>query len=113
MTCFLAHKHQTINARTLKAWRSYYLDVDGVFDPAFLREIIFTGVRVDDIDLASDTEILFEQWQTLKVTYQPHVKVSDGPYCIDKGLLNTVWRVYEDTQLAFLQATWPSTDDDR
>ena len=113
MTCFRLKKDQAIDASTLLTWRTDYLDKDDVFAPEFLQEIIFGGVRFEDIHLDSDTKNLFEDWQTLKINYMPSLDVGNGPYYIHRGLLHSVWRVYGDRQLAFVQAMWPSTDDDR
>ena len=112
MTYFRLRKDQTIDASDLLRWRSEHLDEDDVFAPEFLQEIVFGGVNSEDIHLESDTEKLFEDWRTLKIRYLPHLDISDGPYYIHKRLLHSVWRVYGDRQLAFVQATWPSTDDD-
>ncbi|MCJ1357712.1 MAG: hypothetical protein MMC33_007708 [Icmadophila ericetorum] len=111
VTCFHLQKNQTINAPTLRGWRTDYLDEDDVFHPDFLREIIFTGVDFDDVRLTSDVENLFKDWQTLKVGYESHLDVENGPYYVDKGLLYSVWKIYEDRQLAFLQATWLASND--
>lgn len=111
MTCFRVQKNLTIDAGTLRAWRTDHLDEDDVLDPDFLQEIIFAGVKSDDVHLTSDAEKIFKDWQTLKVRYEPHLDVNNGPYYVDKGLLYSVWKVHEDRQLAFVQATWPATDD--
>ena len=105
-------KDQVIDASTLLKWRTDQLDGDDVFAPEFLQEMIFGGVQSEDLHLESDTEQVFEDWKTLKIRYVPHLDVGDGPYHVYRGLLHSVWRVYEDPQLAFVQATWPSTDDD-
>lgn len=105
-------KGQVIDASTLLKWRTNQLDGDDVFAPEFLQEIIFGGVQAGDVHLDGDTEKLFEDWQTLKIRYVPHFDIGDGPYYIHRGLLHSVWRVYEDRQLAFVQAMWPSTNDD-
>ena len=112
MTCLRLKKDQTIDASTLLTWRTNHLDGDDVFAPDFLHEIIFGGVQFEDVHLDSDTEKLFEDWQTLRIRYVPHLDVVSGPYYIHRGLLYSAWRVYEDRQLAFVQATWPSTNDD-
>ncbi len=112
MTCLRLENNQTVNASTLLTWRTNHLDKDDVFTPEFLHEIIFCGVQSEDVHLESDTGELFEDWQTLKIRYVPHLDVGNGPYYINNGILHSVWRVYEDRQLAFVQATWPSTDHD-
>ena len=112
MTCLHLEKSQVIDASTLLNWRTDHLDGDDVFAPEFLREIIFVGVQFEDIHLENDTEILFEDWQTLTLRYVPHLDIGNGPYCIYRGLRHSVRRVYEDRQLAFVQAIWPSPDVD-
>ena len=112
MTCLRLKKDQVVDASTLLKWRTEHLDGDDVFAPEFLQEIIFGGVEYGDVHLESDAKRLFEDWQTLKIRYVPHLDVGYGSYCIYRGLLHSVWRVYEDRQLAFVQAIWPSPDDD-
>lgn len=110
MTYFRAHKDQIINASSLQAWRVEHLDGDEVFDRGFLREIIFGGIHSDDVQLSQDSEKVFQDWQIHKIKYEPHLNVTDGPYCVVRGLLHSVWRVYEDSQLTFVQSIWPSID---
>ena len=112
MTCFRLKKDQVVDASTLLKWRTEHLDGDDVFAPEFLQQIIFVGVHSEDIHLESDTGKLFEDWHTLEIRYAPHLEVGNGPYCIYRGLLRSVWRVYDDRQLAFVQAIWPSPDGD-
>jgi hypothetical protein len=104
------HKRQRINASTLEAWRTDYLDRDDVFHVDFLQQIIFGGVSSNDVYLSEDTKKVFQEWNTLTVTYEPHLEIASGPYYVDKGCLHSVWKVYQDRQLAFVQATLPSLD---
>ncbi len=110
VTCFRLPKDKAINASTLQTWRTDYLDVDDVFHPSFLQEIIFTGVDFNDIHLSSDTERLFQDWQTVRLRYELNLDVKSGPYYIHNGILHSVWKVEEDRQLAFVQAVWPVAD---
>lgn len=104
-------ENQTIDADCLRAWRSNYLDEDDVFHPAFLQEIIFGGT--DNAHLESDAQDVLETWGTLKVSFIPYLSIPNGPCYVNKDIIHSVWRVYEDRQLAFLQATWPSIEDKR
>ncbi|KAH8587274.1 amidase signature domain-containing protein [Bisporella sp. PMI_857] len=110
VTYFQIQKGQTIDASTLLTWRTKYLDLDDVFNSKFLQEIVFGGVESDDIHLTSDAEKLLEDWQTLNVRYQSHLDVNSGPYCVYNGQLHAVWKIYDDYQLAFVQALWPASD---
>lgn len=110
-TYFRVQENRTIDADCLRAWRSNYLDEDDVFHPAFLQEIIFGGT--DKVRLENDIQEVFEAWETLKVSFEPHLSISNGPCYVNKDVIFSVWRVYEDRQLAFLQATWPSIEDKR
>lgn len=110
-TCFRVQENQTIDADCLRAWRYHLLDKDDVFHPAFLQEIIFGGT--DNVHMESDTQDLLETWGTLKVSFIPHSSIPNGPCYVNKDVVHSVWRVYEDRQLAFLQATWPSIEDKR
>jgi hypothetical protein len=108
---FRLQKNQTINARTLRMWRTDHLDTDDVFQPEFLRHIIFGGVRSEDVHIENDTNQLFNDWQTLKVRFEPDLDISNGPYYVEGGLPHSVWKIYQDRQLAFVQAIWPSQND--
>lgn len=110
-TCFQVDGTSTIDAERLRSWRSMILDSDDVFHPAFLQEIIFGGVN--DVRLESDTCDVFESWETRKVSFAPGLSVENGPCYVIKDEIHSVWRVYEDRQLAFLQAIWPSIKDNR
>lgn len=110
-TFFQVNGTSTIDAGRLRSWRAMLLDTDDVFHPAFLQEIIFGGVN--DVHLESDTSNLFEAWETRKVSFAPHLSIGNGPCYVVKDETHSVWRVYEDRQLGFLQAIWPSLEDDR
>lgn len=108
-TIFPVQENQTINAECLRAWRANYLDKDDAFHPSFLQEVNFGGA--DDVHLESDTRDMFEAWETLHVTFLPHLSISNGPYYVKEDSIHSIWRVYEDRQLAFVQAIWPSIED--
>ena len=110
-TCFRVEKNQTINADCLRAWRADYLDDNDAFHPSFLQEVIFGGA--DDVHLESDTRDLFEAWETLHVSFAPHLRIPHGPYYVEKDSMYSIWRVYEDRQLAFVQAILPSIESER
>ena len=109
-TCFRVQKNQTIDAECLRAWRAI-LDHDDVFHPSFLQEVIFSGT--DDVHLESDTKDVFEAWETLHISFVTDLSISNGPYYVMNGAIYSIWRLYEDHQLAFVQATWPSIEDER
>ncbi|CAG8984104.1 hypothetical protein HYALB_00010605 [Hymenoscyphus albidus] len=110
VTCFDVEENSIINASIMSAWRDE-LQKDDVFAPEFLQQIIFTGLGSREMKLASYTEKTFKDWKTLRFFHVPALKVADGPYCIEQGLLYSISRVYEDRQLAFLQAIKPSQHD--
>ena len=110
-TCIQIDKDLAINGEMLHTWRARYLDTDDVFHPSFLQEIIFTGT--DDVHLESDTKTVLEDWKTLKVNSVPHLGIPNGPCYVVKGVIHSAWRVYQDPQLSFLQAVWPSIEDKR
>ena len=112
MTCFRPLNDQPIDANTLLAWRTDHLDEDDVFAPEFLEEIIFCGFHSRNLHLESDVKYVFRDWHTSRVRNVPYLCVDTGPYYISNSVLHSVWRVYEDRQLAFVQAIWPSTDND-
>lgn len=96
-TIFRVQENQTIK------------DKDDAFHPSFLQEVIFGGA--DDVHLESNTRDMFEAWETLHVTFLPHLSISNGPYYVKEDSIHSIWRVYEDRQLAFVQAIWPSIED--
>jgi hypothetical protein len=113
LTCFTAHKNQTIDDHVLKTWRSETLDRDDVFHPDFLKEVVFSGVGKSDVVITADAQTAFSDWKTSKISFLSTHLLSDGPYYIDRGVLYTVWRVYEDRQLAFMQSLWASLKQSR
>lgn len=108
-TCLQVPKNQTIDADYLRAWRADFLDNDDVFHPCFLQEVVFGGT--DDVHLESGTQDLFKAWETCRVSFVPDLGAASGPCYIRNNDIHTVWRVYEDRQLAFVQSTWPSIRD--
>ena len=110
-TCFPVQKNQSVNADFLRHWRAQYLDDDDAFHPSFLHEFIFCGAI--GVHLESDIRDIFEGWNTIKVRFMPHLSLMNGPYYVKSNLLHSVWRIYEDRQLAFVQAIWPSIEDKR
>ena len=110
-TFFRVQKNQTINADCLRTWRAKYLDDDDAFHHSFIQEVIFGGA--DDVHLESDTRDVFDTWETLHVSFEPHLRISNGPYYVEKDLIHSIWRLYEDRQLAFVEAIWPSIEEKR
>jgi hypothetical protein len=108
-TCLKAQNNQVINATTLREWRAKFLDRDDAFDPGFLIKIVLCGVDSNDISVTTDAQELLAAWDTHDIIYQPHLDIPNGPYYISEGVLHSVWKVYDDYQLAFVQALWPAT----
>ncbi|PVH68460.1 amidase signature enzyme [Cadophora sp. DSE1049] len=108
ITYFQVLQNQTVDAHTLRTYRANHLDTDDAFDPLFLHEVVFGGVTSSESFLSPDAAKLLADWHTLKITYQPHWNLSSGPYYIQNGLPHSVWKIYEDQQLAFVQAIWPT-----
>ena len=108
-TCLQVPKSRTIDADYLRTWRADTLDNDDVFHPRFLQEVVFGGT--DDVHLASDTEAVFQGWETRRVSFVSHLGGASGPCYICNEDIYTVWRIYEDRQLAFVLSTWPSVED--
>ena len=75
VTCLRLQKDQTMDASILLTWRNDQLDKDDVFAPEFLQQIIFCGVQSEDFYLEMDTERLFKDWQTLRISYAPYLDV--------------------------------------
>ena len=111
VTFFHGYSNQKVDADRLRAWRADLFDQDDVFHPAYLQHIIFGGA--DNIHLDPDVESVFESWETINVSFAPHLEIIDGPYLVQNGEIYSVWRVYEDSQLAFVQSIWPSLENER
>ena len=94
----------------MSRWRASLLDPDDVFRPEFLSELILGGGDAGDAVLADDLGPLLERWKVRRISYEPSLVVPDGPYYLANDVLHSVWRVYQDHQLAFVQALWPSLD---
>ncbi|TPX13845.1 uncharacterized protein E0L32_005789 [Thyridium curvatum] len=113
MTYFKVAKDQVVDGNTLLGWKTAYLDKDDVFHPDFLRDVVFSGVASGDITLTSDARDVLKQWGTLNVGYDVCTDLPNGPYLYYQGVHHSVWRVYEDPQLAFSQSIWPTAQDSR
>lgn len=115
-TCFRVEKNQIISADYVRAWRASYLNDDDAFDPALLKEVIFGGVDyVSDVQLEDDAQAIFKAWDThfSNLVNGSDQSISNGPYLMKKDSVYSIWRVYDDRQLAFVQAMWPSIEDER
>ncbi|KAI0101049.1 amidase signature domain-containing protein [Nemania sp. FL0031] len=113
ITCFQVSKNSAINSRVLHLWRKVHLDQDDVFHPNFLQNVIFCGVEQSHINLTDDAKSLLGEWGTVTVEYESKIGVASGPYLVHLGTLHSVWKVYEDRQLAFSQSIWPSDHDNQ
>ncbi|KAK2737897.1 hypothetical protein FQN57_007348 [Myotisia sp. PD_48] len=112
-TYFYIAEDQTIDAKTLREWRVNYLEKDDVFHVDFLQQIIFGGCCQNEMHLTAEMQDIFHEWNTQKVLCDPNLKISNGPYFALNGLVHSVWKVYEDDHLAFVQSLWPSLHDER
>ncbi|KAJ3564184.1 hypothetical protein NPX13_g7932 [Xylaria arbuscula] len=99
------------NVETLRIWREDRLDRDDVFHPEFLRNVIFGGVESFNVKLTDDAHNLLRSWGTKSVGYDDSINITNGPYLVNLGIIHSVWRIYEDHQLAFSQAIWPTARD--
>ncbi|KAJ8129782.1 hypothetical protein O1611_g3850 [Lasiodiplodia mahajangana] len=113
ITCFQVSKGQVIDAGTLQLWRKDHLDQDDVFHPDFLQNVIFGGVEPVDVDLTGDAKDLLSKWGTVNVRYEANIDITNGPYLVASGAFHSIWKVYEDHQLAFSQSIWPNTHDNQ
>ena len=65
-----------------------------------------------DVHLGGDTNQVFKDWQTSRIRFEPDVKINNGPYYTEKGSLHSVWRIYQDYHLVFVQAVLPMVESD-
>lgn len=101
-----------IDAPYLKLLVQKYSETDDVFSPAFLAGLIFYGPNASDKILSNCVKQLLEDWHTQWTYFQPtpqelHDPLEAGPCVVYNGTIHTIWRIYDDPQLAFVRAVWP------
>lgn len=115
MTCIKVQKGQVINASFLGSIREEQLNNDQVFSPSFLETVIFVGASEDTThpQLQGDAKQLLAEWGSKNIEYvqSGNSRIGNGPYYVHDGYLHSVWKLYRDRQLAFLQAVWDSLVD--
>ncbi|KAL9609128.1 MAG: hypothetical protein Q9167_006089 [Letrouitia subvulpina] len=105
-----------VDANFLRTTIQDFIRTDDVFVPEFLQGIILCGARDSDIVRDGPLIELLQEWANKWIEILPPSKATafaPGPYIVDGQALFQMWRVYDDYNLAFLNATWPSMDDAR
>ena len=101
-----------VDALDLKLLIQSYSRTDDVFSPAFLAGLIFYGPNANDTTLSKGVKQLLGDWHTQWTYFQPksqelHNPLEAGPCVVYDATIHTIWRVYDDPQLAFVRAVWP------
>nr|OQO26120.1 hypothetical protein B0A51_04514 [Rachicladosporium sp. CCFEE 5018] len=97
---------------TVEAWLEY----DDVFRPEFLANVVFSGIKEpSDHEIARLSEYMHKRWGTTSlgavVRKTAASDVRAGPYVSWRGELCAVYRLYDDTNLAFTVAIKPGKKD--
>ena len=101
-----------VDAHYLKLLVQNYSRIDDVFSPAFLAGLIFYGANASGITLSKDVKQLLIDWHTQWTYFQPKAlelydQLEAGPCAVYDATIHTIWKVYDDPQLAFVRAIWP------
>ncbi|PYI09921.1 amidase signature enzyme [Aspergillus sclerotiicarbonarius CBS 121057] len=99
----------TITADWLAAIITEYQRKDDVFQDSFLQGIVLVGLDDTLITMANGVH---EYMQQIGIEWIQSIPEGDenpapGPYLFTNGLLQEVWRLYPDTNGAFLEAVEP------
>lgn len=87
-----------------------YQNTDDVFQIAFIRGVIFYGGQRNALELTAGAKSLLHEmgmqcYDHIPVTAQ--VTLLPGPYVLLDGYLRDVWRLYSDTNGAFISTVKP------
>ncbi|KAK5096304.1 hypothetical protein LTR70_003057 [Exophiala xenobiotica] len=73
-----------------------YVQVDDIFDTAFLSTIIFRGLEPSKLTIAETAQAYLKTLGNQKVTSLSAQELLPGPYIIVKETLRDVWKVVDD-----------------
>ena len=101
-----------VDAPYLKSLVEEYFATDDVFSPTFREVVIFYGPNASYQSLSNGARQLLERWHTQRMYFQPTSQelrepLEAGPCFVYDLAIHTIWRIYDDPQLAFVQAVWP------
>ncbi len=101
-----------VDAPYLKILAQNYSRNDDVFSPAFLAGLVFYGPNASDTILSKSVKQLLGDWHTQWTYFQQtsqelHDPLETGPCVVYNATIHTIWRIYDDPQLAFVRAVWP------
>ena len=92
---------------------SYRL-VDDVFHDHFLQSLVLTGVLALQVELTPAAKGLLKSWGTKWIELLDSANTSVAPppgvYLASDGVLLEAWRLYDDTQGAFIAALGPQSN---
>lgn len=105
---------QVISRATLHDFRVNVLDGDDVLCSEFYRNVVFYGSSEAHLTIEPDFQEELAGWNTANYVFAkssgPECKVPQGPYVFFKGKTWEPWRVYVDSNAAFMTTFKPSAD---
>ncbi len=101
----------------LKAFRSRHLDADDIFQPIFLKNVIFYVSEETNVSLEPSAVSLLATWNTTKwhsvKSADEKNEIAPGPYISHQGRIWEPWRIYNDDTLSMVSFKPASKDRSR
>ncbi|KAH8803379.1 amidase signature domain-containing protein [Xylogone sp. PMI_703] len=105
----------SVSGQALSSLVETYLRIDDVFSRAFLDHIwLLTTRRTDFVTLDNYAFKVLDDWGTLSVhavLADPSIELHGGPYFASGKSLRQAWRLFEDTNGAFMFPVVPAEKD--
>lgn len=110
-TCILDSTRPNHFQILLREFCTSVLAKDDVFQPEFLRNIVFYGSKKEDLIIEFDAFEELTAWNSETRTFlagSPNAKVASGPYVFTRERTWQPWRVYHDFNGTFMRTFKPS-----
>lgn len=120
---FLSHLAQTFTAFTvcpvkaglqitgsyLSQFREKVLNLDDVFQPQFLHNIVFLGCEGTEVEWHASATAILKSWGVQKWTFvnNHELRLPPGPYVSYVMRVWQIWRVYADENLTMVTTFKP------
>lgn len=96
----------------LKKLVSEYLEKDDIFHTEFLLTVVFTGLST--VEISAGANKFLRALGTTRIEFIDASKTTvvppPGPYFVSDQCLLEIWRLYDDSQGAFLTTLVPGPD---